>query len=309
MQQEPQNEGEDSFLEGWEEEAPGETGGEQGGSSEGENHQSAEADSSPSEGSQGVPGGAPAPPGESPGDSAEQPGGDGKPAGQQDTPPAPPKTWTLIRDGQPVTISEADVPILAQKGLEYDRLRTAYDETRPVMDLFRDFARQAGIPVTEYVARLRTQAKRADGLDEEAARRAVDLEDREARVSAREEEGRRQREAQAQAQDRQAQRQARIQSDVQEFIQVFPDAARDFRNIPKEVWDAVNGGMSLIAAYARYSSAQAAANAKAQAEEQRRQEAVQQQNTRNSAASTGSMKSAGHNHGPKDPFLEGWDEE
>lgn len=252
----------------------------------------------------GGPGGEGAPPAGGSG----QPGG--QPNGQQPPPPPPPvpKTWTLNHMGQSVTISEADVPVLAQKAMDYDRVRASYDEARPVMDLFRDFARQAGISVQEYVGRLRAQAKQAQGMDEAEARRVMELEDREARMNAQEEADRARQEAARRAQVARAQRQERINADIQEFISVFPNAARDFQNIPREVWDAVNGGMSLVAAYARYTSTQAAENARVQAEEAARQEAVRAQNARNAAASTGSMKSAGNNNGPKDPFLEGWDE-
>ena len=145
-------------------------------------------------------------------------------------------------------------------------------------------------------------------MEPEAARRAVELEDRETRMNIQEETERQRQEAGRRAQAMQAQRQARIQNDIQEFATVFPDAALDFKSIPQEVWEAVNGGMSLVAAYARYNSAQANASAQKAEEERRRQEAVRQQNDRNAAASTGSMKSAGSDHGPKDPFLEGWDE-
>lgn len=250
-----------------------------------------------------------APSGDSP-DGGTQPAGD--PAKQpdgEDQPAQPPRTWTLNHMGQPVVISEADVPVLAQKGLDYDRIRAVYDEARPVMDLFRDFARQAGISVQEYVGLLRTQAKEAQGLDREAARRAVELEDREARIAAQEAEDRHRQEVMQQARAIQRQRHDRIMADVQEFLSVYPDAARDFQSIPQEVWDAVNGGMSLVAAYARYNNAQAAQSAQTQEDERQRLDAARQQAARNAAASTGSMKSAGQNHGPKDPFLEGWDDD
>lgn len=95
----------------------------------------------------------------------------------------------------------------------------------------------------------------------------------------------------------------RIRSDVQAFAAAFPEAARDFRSIPPEVWAAVNSGASLTAAYARYSGAREAARLQAQESARRRQ----RQNAWNAAASTGSMKSAGSPQ-RKDPFLEGWDE-
>lgn len=232
----------------------------------------------------------------------------GPPEGGQQLPSPPPKTWTLNHMGQTVTISEGDVPALAEKALDYDRVRAAYDEAQPVMDLFRGFARQANLSVPEYVTRLRMQAKQLEGLDEAAARRAVEMEDREARVSIQEDRENQRQEQARQFLETQRRRQERVQADIQEFISVFPDAAREFKKIPQGVWNAVNGGMSLVAAYARYNQTQSNEQAQAAEEEQRRREAVQQQNQKNAAASAGSMKSAGNNHGPKDPFLEGWDE-
>lgn len=305
MQQETQEEQVDSFLEGWEETSP--RSEEDASVEDGGDQAEPQAEGQEPGGDQAGPQDAPS--GDSP-DGENQPAGE--PAGQQDggnQPAQPPRTWTLNHMGQPVVISEADVPVLAQKGLDYDRIRASYDEARPVMDLFRDFARQAGISGQEYVGLLRTQAKEAQGLDREAARRAVELEDREARVNAQEAMDRARQEAARRAHATQAQRQERINADIQEFLAVFPNAARDFKSIPQEVWDAVNGGMSLVAAYARYSNAQAAQRAQVQEDEQRRQEAAEQQAARNAAASTGSMKSAGQPHGPKDPFLEGWDDD
>lgn len=234
--------------------------------------------------------------------------GEGQPEGGQQLPSPPPKTWTLNHMGQAVTISEGDVPALAEKALDYDRVRAAYDEAQPVMDLFRGFARQANLSVPEYVTRLRMQAKQLEGLDEADARRAVEMEDREARVSIQEDRENQRQEQARQFLETQRRRQERVQADIQEFISVFPDAAREFQKIPQGVWNAVNGGMSLVAAYARYNQTQSNEQAQAAEEEQRRREAVQQQNQKNAAASAGSMKSAGNNHGPKDPFLEGWDE-
>lgn len=330
MQQEPQNEGNDSFLDGWEETnsgqepaAPGlDVGKQDGGREEVQAAEGGESESggarpvggpsgegaSPADGNGGQPGVAAQPEiGGSGGEGLPPDGGgqgEGQPEGGQQPPPPTPKTWTVAYMGQTVTVSETDVPGLAQRALDYDRVRSAYEEARPVMDLFRGFAQRAGVSVQEYIARIRTQAKQVEGLNEADARRAVEMEDREARVSIQEAQERQRQEDFQRVQAAQRQRHERVQADVQEFISVFPDAARDFNSIPKEVWDAVNGGMSLVAAYARYNSAQA----QAAEEEQRRQEAVRQQNAQNAAASAGSMKSAGSNHGPKDPFLEGWDE-
>ena len=301
MQQETQEERTDGFLEGWEEsdsgyeDAPLEDSG-------------GERDTPPAEERGEEPGGEQA---EGPETTAgDNSGGesDGQTDGGEQPAPAP-KTWTLNHMGQAVTISEGDIPILAQKGLDYDRLLASYNEVSPVMDLFRDFARQAGIPVQEYVGRLRAQAKQAQGMDEAEARRAVEMEDREARVNAQEAAAQARQEAARRAQAAQAMRQQRINADIQEFISVYPNAALDFQSIPQEVWEAVDGGMSLVAAYTKYNNAQSSAAAQNAEEERQRQEVAAQRNARNAAASTGSMKSAGQNHGPKDPFLEGWDED
>lgn len=341
VKQAPQNEGNDSFLDGWEEANSGQEKADPGGDSEkqaggqeegqaagggsgiyqentavqsGEAHGvSGAKELLPAGGSGGQPGSEAQPESGGSGGAGLPPAGEsgqeeGRPENGQQPPPPAPRTWTLDYMGQAVTVSEADVPGLAQRALDYDRVRSAYEEARPVMDLFRSFARQAGVPVQEYIARLRTQAKQVEGLDEAAARRAVEMEDREARVSIQEAQERARREDLQRVQAAQQRRHERVQADVQEFISVFPDAARNFGSIPKEVWDAVNGGMSLVAAYAQYNNANAEANARAAAEEQQRRDAVEQQNSRNAAASTGSMKSAGSNHGPKDPFLEGWDD-
>lgn len=326
MQQGPRNEGGDSFLDGWDDarpgpgdaapagggesrDGPGEEAREKGGGEEQPGGTSQDGSSAQPVDSSG---GEERPPAGGSGDQPDSTAqlGNGGAGGQPEEgrQPPPPKTWTLDHMGQAVTISEADVPLLAQKALDYDRVSAAYEEARPVMDLFRGFARKANLSVPEYVARLRTQAKQLEGLDEAAARRAVEMEDREARVAAQEERDRRRQEQERQSQETQRRRQERVQADIQEFISVFPEAARDFQKIPQDVWNAVNGGMSLVAAYARYNQTQSNARAQAAEEEQRRQEAVQRQNQKNAAASTGSMRSAGSSHGPKDPFLEGWDE-
>lgn len=209
--------------------------------------------------------------------------------------------WTLNHLGQAVSANEADMVTLAQKGLDYDRIRGEYDEARPVMDLFRDYAKKAGVTVPEYLARIRAQAKQAEGMSQEEARRVVDLEDREAVVAQQEEARRRQEEMVRREADLRQSYDERMRRDLQEFRDVFPEAAKDPASIPKEVWEAVRNGRTLVAAYAKYQEAQMAA-------ESARRAAVEEKNRQNAALAVGSMRSAGENAGGKDPFLEGWDE-
>ena len=95
---------------------------------------------------------------------------------------------------------------------------------------------------------------------------------------------------------------ARRRADIAEFQKTFPDAAKDPKSIPAEVWADVRNGSTLVAAYAKYTVAQA--KAAQQAAEQRAESTAQ--NQKNAVRSTGSMKSAGENLNSKDPFLEGW---
>jgi multidrug efflux pump subunit AcrA (membrane-fusion protein) len=154
--------------------------------------------------------------------------------------------------------------------------------------------------VPAYVAYLRTQAKKADGMSEAEAQRTVELEDREAAVAAREEARAEREAAERQAEQAKASAEARRQADIEEFTKTFPDVAKDPKAIPASVWNDVKGGMSLVAAYARYAVAKAQSDAAAQV-------AVSVKNENNAARATGSMNSAGNDTKTRDPFLEGWD--
>lgn len=218
------------------------------------------------------------------------------PAGQQEES----KTWTLRHLDSERTVGEAEMVTLAQKGLDYDRIRGKYDEAKPVIEMFGEFARAAGMSIPDYVRSVRTEAKRAGGMSEEEARRAVDLEEREASIHAQE----------AQQQEQQAARRAeqeRINRDLVEFQRAFPDAydnaKKDPKSIPDSVWAEVKNGLSLTAAYSRYAVEQARASVKTA------QETVKtvQQAHKNAQRSTGSMKSAGNDSRNTDPFLAGFD--
>ena len=211
-----------------------------------------------------------------------------------------PKTWTLRHLDDVKTVGEQEMISLAQKGMDYDRIREKYDESKPVMELFGRFARQNNMSIQDYTAHLRTQAMRASGMSEAEAKRAVELEDREAAVAAKEAA-----EAEKQAaSQRKADADARRTADIQEFQKAFPEAAKDPKSIPQEVWADVRGGMSLVTAYSRHQVK--AANERAEAAQ--RSAAAAAQNKKNAQRAAGSMKSAGADSKSKDPFLEGFGE-
>ena len=225
---------------------------------------------------------------------------EGKADQSQKTEPEAPIVWRTKHMGEEKTFGVKDItPEILQKGLDYDRIRGKYDEARPVMEMFSEFAKNAGMSVTDYVKYIRTEAKKATGMSEAEAKRTVELEEREAVVAAEEA----QRKADA---DNKAARESKVRAELGEFAKAFPTvyerAKTDKSVIPQSVWDDVGRGFSLVAAYARYSVGQAEAATKAAADKADRVA----QDQKNASRATGSMRSAGNDRKNVDPFLEGF---
>lgn len=223
---------------------------------------------------------------------------DAEKTGKQETADA---SWVIKHLGGEKTMTAKDVtPELLQKGLDYDRIRGKYDEAKPVMEMFTEFAKNAGMSVADYARHIRAEAKKASGMSEAEAKRAVELEDREAAVAAKEAQ-------QQESADEKTRSAEKISAEVEEFSRAFPEvykqAENDPKALPKSVYESWKSGLTLTAAYAKYVVAQAAAEKKAS--EKREETAAQ--NAKNAARSTGSMKSAGNDTKSKDAFLEGFD--
>lgn len=214
-----------------------------------------------------------------------------------------PKLWTLRHMDEEKQVGEAEMVVLAQKGMDYDRIRAKYDEAKPAMEMLAQFAKKAGVTTAEYITAIREQAKQAEGMSEAEAKRAVDLEDREARVAVEEARVNERKAAESKAVNAQTAEEQRRAADIAEFQKTFPEAAKDPKSIPPEVWAEVKAGASLVAAYSKY-AVKAATAAK---EAAMREAASAKQNNKNAERATGSMKSAGEESKSKDPFLSGWD--
>lgn len=233
-------------------------------------------------------------PAQEPGDTTQEPE-----KVQTETVQAP--EWTIKHNGAEQVMRAQDItPELLQKGVDYDRIRGKYDEAKPVMELFSGLAKANNMTVPDYIRVVRSAVKKAEGMNEDEAERAIALEDREAAVSAKEAE---QQEAEAAEQ----QQSTKIRSDLQEFAAAFPEvykqAENDPQTIPQGVWAEVRNGLSLTAAYAKYAVEAARAEASAAKEAAKTADL----NRKNSERSTGSMQSAGNENRQKDAFLEGWD--
>ena len=215
-----------------------------------------------------------------------------------------PKVWQLRHLDDTRTVGEEELVALAQKGLDYDRIRTKYDENKDAVEIIRRMATQKGQTIAEWVTFMREAEKQASGMSAADAKRVVALEDREAAVAAKEaEQTQAQQAAQSADQGKQAAEERRA-ADLRRFREVFPDVAKTPGGIPKEVWADVGKGLTLVEAYSKYAVSQA--QEAQQAAEHKATAAAQ--NQKNTARSTGSMKSAGDSSKGRDPFMEGWDE-
>lgn len=298
VQEEQNADQQDAFLDGWGDEQTAQDAPETSETAEGEDAaEEVTETASEAEGAQSAPDGGAA-------ETAAEAGAEAQTETTEQKADAPEKTWTLRHMDETKNVGEAEMVTLAQKGMDYDRIRAKYDESKPAMEILSIFAKQKGVSVADYVSFLRTEAKKADGLSEAEARRSIELEDREAAVTAREAEQAAERQAAEQANAAANAAAQRRKADIDEFAREYPDVARNPDAIPKEVWDAVAAGSSLTVAYAKYTAKQA----REEAERTRSAAQAAQQNVKNAARSTGSMQSAGQNAGGRDPFLEGWGE-
>jgi SepF-like predicted cell division protein (DUF552 family) len=196
---------------------------------------------------------------------------------------------TYMQQEKDLSLKEAAE--LAQKGMDYDRIRTKYDESKPVMETMKALSEKAGMDVTAFLSYIRTQTKRQEGMNEDEAKRAIALEDREADVSRKEAEQKAASEEEKQQTAAKETAENSRKADFQKFAAKYPGVKA--QEIPKDVWTAVGRGASLVEAYQDHLIAQMKAETEAK-----------EQNRKNAAASSGSMKTAGNERKSNDPFLD-----
>ena len=183
-------------------------------------------------------------------------------------------------------VNRDEVIQLAQKGMDYDRVRNKYDEAKPQIEWYAKnatsvkwmeaIAQKQGMTFEELVDQTRAQIM-ADETNQSLAvcrgivaneRKAAELEKEKARMDTPE---------------------ARKQRDIQDFIREYPEQAKNPEALPKEVWAAVNRGETLVNAYRAYELKEV----KAQLEQQKIEAARKAQEEKNRARSTGSLSTSG----------------
>ncbi len=212
-----------------------------------------------------------------------------------------PETFTLKYLGEEKSVSREEAVALAQKGMDYDRIRTERDglrqyrqEADPALGLVKGYAERNGMSVPDYIDYCRKQELMAQGVNEQTAAAQVAVEKQQLQLQTQnaEREAQRQREAeqQRQAQEREEAR----KRDISSFLETFPEVKAD--SIPREVWEMVSKGQPLVSAYTLYQNRQLQAEL-----------AAERQNKRAAATTTGSRSTAGA-ESAKNIFDRAWDE-
>jgi hypothetical protein len=216
-------------------------------------------------------------------------------------------TFTLKVLGEEKSFTREEVVPLAQKGMDYDRvkgqLETAKNDLKDYqqvkaelskqnerLQFLEELAKEQNMSLDELIENTQVQVMhRKTGKDMEVCRgivanerRARELQAQQATVTA--------------TKDQNAKRDA----DIAEFMKAYPELASDPKNVPNEVWEAVNKGESLVSAYRAYE----VKALRAELEQQKAAAAEEKRKQENKSRSTGSQRTKGTK--TVDPFDAIW---
>lgn len=242
-------------------------------------------------------GGAEAEPGDHTGEAETE-----EPAEGEKEPEAEAQTdrFTLKHLDDVRTVSRDEVIALAQKGLDYDRIKGKLDgldtaelrEAQAELSELRAVAREQGMTVAEFADSMRAvMLAKKEGLSLERANERVKLARREAELQRREEALTRKAGEAEQADAAKKAAQEKRDRDIREFVAEYGGV--DFKSIPQEVWADVSRGKGLVDAYRKH-----------ELRILKEELAAERKNTENAARSTGSRKGAGKT--VQDDFTASW---
>lgn len=218
--------------------------------------------------------------------------------GQQEETPAAEEpaeqTFDLKFLGETKTVSKDEVITLAQKGLNYDRVMQERDNLKADLEqlggmsmlqeckeFLEELASESRMTVSDLMDSTRAEVlAKKEGIDTASALRQIKLDRREKAIEAKK--------SQEEAKKRQAEEAEKQRSNqFLQFAKEYPDV--DPKDIPKEVWDKFNEGVSLTAAYSTYENKKLREEVKSWKEKAETAE----QNYKNQQRSTGSQSTAG----------------
>ena len=200
-------------------------------------------------------------------------------------------------------VNRQEVTELAQKGLNHDRILEQRDhlqqenaellkfkqDNEAIIGLLDAAAQKSGTDKNTFLQLVRENAYVSQGLSRDAAHERVLREDAEQRLSRTEK-------ADAEKQQAQQGQELARQQDIERFLKLYKDV--DPNTIPKEVWDDVRNGETLVSAYGRDENRQLAESNRKLHESLN----ALRQNEKNKQKSIGSAKTEGKE--TRDPFLE-----
>lgn len=205
--------------------------------------------------------------------------------------------FTLKHLGETKDYSKDEIIPLAQKGLDYDRIRTERDTLKSEQatlkeheEFLKELAELAGQSVEELMiatkARLIVQDEKKKGRD-------ISLENAMYRVQS----------------DMKAKKAAPVKTAIQEsfarFAELYPDVKAE--DIPKEVWtEFADGKRDLSVVYTEYLSRAELRKTQQELKQLKEKMSAAEQNQKNRQRSTGSRRSNGSPHVDHD--LDGWGE-
>ena len=209
--------------------------------------------------------------------------------------------FTLKHLDEVKTVSRDEVVILAQKGMDYDRLKQKSEERYAALEveksladsrvaIFNEMAKSGGYKdVDELIDNIQAeQLSERTGIEKSAALTQVRLERKEKELAEKE----RRLTATKDSKNK-------VEEDARAFVEKHPGI--DFKSIPKEVWDRVNAGESLLSAYDEHMMDSQRKELAAENERLKAELEAAKKNADNKARSTGSATSAG-----KDSISDPW---
>ena len=207
--------------------------------------------------------------------------------------------------GQERELTVAEATEYAQKGMDYDRVKEQLHSANTELEQLRKFqadhaedieflqklADESHMSLSAMIDEIRaSQLMKRENISRDLALERIKREKAERQLDSRNRE--------RQQQDTDA---AKRQADIAAFLQKFPGVSSS--DIPREVWEQVRGGETLVHAYEAHTAAKAAQEKDQRIAELERQLAAEKQNSANRQRSTGSQRTGGQ-EAPKDQFME-----
>ena len=203
-------------------------------------------------------------------------------------------TYKVLGQEQTISRNDPSIPTLLQKGTDYDRIRQKHEDTlselttaKDKLSFFEQIAGSRGKTLDQFIDEVAAEQLAArEGIDPAVALGRVQIERERKQLEA-------EKAKLAKGADEKATAEKKRQDDITAFQNEYPDVfakiATDKNAIPATVWEDVNKGESLVAAYAKYERAQLKAElerAKAEAEQIKQKQI-------NKSRSTGSQSTKG----------------